>query len=85
MRFLSPDTRAVPVVRLSMLSASLVSLLSLSTLFANLSSVQAQDTVPDAAPPTAVTSDTDTAEAAAPEADDTDAVPPTDAPPETYG
>jgi hypothetical protein len=59
MRFFSPDTRAVPVVRLSLPFASLVSLLFLSALFANTSSVQAQEAVLDAAPATAVTPEAD--------------------------
>jgi hypothetical protein len=77
MRFFSLDTRAVPVVRLSLLSASLVSLLSLSTLFTNPSLVQAQETVPDA-PPAAVSPEAD-----APMSEDSDDAPPADALPET--
>jgi hypothetical protein len=50
MRFLSPDARAVPVVRLSLLSAAFVSLLFLSTLLAVPQPVHAQDAVPDDSP-----------------------------------
>jgi hypothetical protein len=47
MRFLPPDARAVPVVRLSLLSATFVTLLALSTLFIAWTPAQAQDAAPD--------------------------------------